>query len=99
MGGTPTVTSQLSSNKAAPARRDRVPRTLCSHAGVTKAQGPSESLPQPGAVLSQGVQDGVGDVTAARGTQGLQLVAPSAYRDEPVVCDLLRETQGQHHRL
>lgn len=66
--------------------------------GSPKAEGPAECLPQPGAVLSQGVQDGVGDVTAARGTQGLQLVAPSAYRDEPVVCDLLRERQGQHHR-
>lgn len=48
-----------------------------------------ENSPEAWAVLSQGVEDGVSDVGAARSTQGLQLVAAPADGDEPVIRDLL----------
>lgn len=48
-----------------------------------------ENSPEAWAVLSQGVEDGVGDVGASRSTQGLQLVAAPADGDEPVIRDLL----------
>lgn len=43
---------------------------------------------EPRAVLSQGVQDGICNVAAARGTQRLQLVASSAYCNETIICYL-----------
>lgn len=56
--------------------------------GVPRGQRWQNS-PEARAVLSQGVEDGVGDVGAARSTQGLQLVAAPADGDQPIICDLL----------
>lgn len=46
-------------------------------------------LPEPGAVLSQCIKNGVCDVGAAGGAEGLQLVASTANRDEAVIRYLL----------
>jgi len=45
--------------------------------------------PEARAVLAQGVQDGVGDVAAARHTKRLQAVTTPADCDEALICDLL----------
>ena len=45
--------------------------------------------PEPRAVLTQRMEDGVGDVGAAGHAQGLEAVAATADCDEALVCDLL----------
>ena len=45
--------------------------------------------PEPRAVLTQCMEDGVGDVGTARNAQGLEAVTATADCDETLVCDLL----------
>lgn len=55
-------------------------------------------VPEAGAVLAQGVQDGVCNVGTTRHAQRLQAVATSTNRDEAFICDLLLKNKQNINR-